>query len=161
MKHKHLKLGLLFLFVFGFSEVKAQQVFPASGGIASGSGGSASYSVGQIVYTTFTSTNGSVAQGVQQPYEISVVTGINEVSMNISMSVFPNPTIGLLTLQISGNNFEKLYYNLIDLHGKLIEKKLLRSSQTELNLNGYPSGTYFLNLSRNNKNVKSFKIIKN
>ena len=49
--------------------MKAQtshQVLSASGGDATGSGGSVAYSVGQIVYTTSTGTTGSVAQGVEQ-----------------------------------------------------------------------------------------------
>jgi hypothetical protein len=45
---------------------------PQAGGEATGSGGSVSYSVGQVVYTTNTGINGSVAQGVQQPYEFQM-----------------------------------------------------------------------------------------
>ncbi|MCB0409870.1 MAG: hypothetical protein KDD29_06595, partial [Flavobacteriales bacterium] len=54
------------------SIVFAQENTVSSGGDALGVGGSASYSVGQVVYTTHTGVNGSIAQGVQQPYEISV-----------------------------------------------------------------------------------------
>ena len=89
---------LIFLsFLFSFS-VKAQtshQVLSASGGDATGSGGSVAYIVGQIVYTTHTGTTGSVSQGVEQAYEISSVS-IKETSLNISMSVFPNPTSDFL-----------------------------------------------------------------
>ena len=56
----------------------AQEVIPTSGGTASGSGGSASYTIGQMIYTTNNGVNGSVSQGIQQPYEISVVSGIEE-----------------------------------------------------------------------------------
>lgn len=161
MKLKLLKSGVILLFGLGFMGVQAQQALPATAGMAKGSSGSVSYSIGQMVYTTNIGTNGSVSQGIQQPYEISVVTGINEVSMNISMSVFPNPTTGLLTLQILENNFGRFYYNLTDLQGKLIETKLLRDSQTQINLNGYSTGTYFLNVTQNSKIIKSFKIIKN
>ncbi|RLD56213.1 MAG: T9SS C-terminal target domain-containing protein, partial [Bacteroidetes bacterium] len=78
-------VALLFL---GLSNLQAQEVIPATGGEASGSGGSASYTVGQVVYTTNTGTNGnSVSQGVQQPYEISVVTGIAEAKdINLEVS---------------------------------------------------------------------------
>ena len=43
--------------------------------------------VGQVVYITSTGINGSVAQGVQQPYEISVITGVNETAINLEMNV--------------------------------------------------------------------------
>ena len=80
MKHKYITLTIVLLTGFGLSEAKAQEAPNASGGNGSGSGGSASYSMGQIVYTTNKGTNGSVAQGIQQPFEISVITAINEAA---------------------------------------------------------------------------------
>jgi hypothetical protein len=90
------KLAFLIVILFlGFSitGLHAQESVNTAGGNASGSGGSVSYSVGQIVYTTNTGDNGTVAQGVQQAYEISAVTGIEEAN-NISLivSAYPNPT---------------------------------------------------------------------
>ena len=67
----------------GFNQVYAQQATTASGGDASGSGGSVAHSVGQTVYTTNTGSNGSVAQGVEQPYEISITTGLAETGINL------------------------------------------------------------------------------
>ncbi len=59
---------------FSMSISSAQEVIPASGGNATGSGGSVSYSAGQVFYSIITGETGSVAEGVRQPYEISVVT---------------------------------------------------------------------------------------
>lgn len=70
MRNKKLKLSALLLLGLGLTGLQAQESVNATGGNASGSGGSASYSVGQVVYTTNTGTNGTVAQGVQQPFEI-------------------------------------------------------------------------------------------
>jgi len=75
MKHKRLKLCALLLFGLGLTGLQAQESVNAAGGNASGSGGTVSYTVGQVVYTTKTGTNGSVAEGVQQAYEISDPTG--------------------------------------------------------------------------------------
>jgi len=86
---------------FGIAlQSSAQKNTVASGGNASGSGGSASYAVGQVVYTTNTGINGSVAQGVQQPYEISTTVGINETTIHLGMSVYPNPTTDYLQLKV-------------------------------------------------------------
>ena len=73
---KKVVLAILIVIV-GFPLI-AQEAIPAAGSNAIGSGGSVSYSVGQVVYTINTGTNGSVAEGVQQPYEISVVVGIEQ-----------------------------------------------------------------------------------
>ena len=71
MKHKKIITSVVFL-LLGLGGLHAQENTTAAGGEATGSGGTASYSVGQVVYTTVTGTNGSVAQGVQHPYEISI-----------------------------------------------------------------------------------------
>ena len=61
-----------------------------------------SYAIRQVVYTINTGTNGSAAQGVQQPYEISVVTAIEEVmDISIEMVVFPNPATDFVKLRIT------------------------------------------------------------
>jgi len=66
-------IALVILLNFGLTKISAQTTVTTSGGNASGSGGSANYTVGQIAYNTNTGANGSGAQGVQQAHEISVV----------------------------------------------------------------------------------------
>ncbi len=50
-------------------QVNGQESVNASGGDAMGVGGSASYSVGQVVYTTIGENGTTVAQGVQQAFQ--------------------------------------------------------------------------------------------
>jgi len=101
MKYKKLKLSVILLLGLGLTGLQAQTSINATDGNASGSGGSVSYSVGQVVYTTNTGTTGSVAQGVQQPFEILVVTGLEEAKgINLSVSAYPNPTTDYLTLEV-------------------------------------------------------------
>jgi hypothetical protein len=143
--------------------MKAQtshQVLSASGGDATGSGGSVAYSVGQIVYTTSTGTTGSVAQGVEQAYEIYSV-GIKETTLNISLSVFPNPTSDFLTLKVEDYNNEALSYNLIDEQGKLILSEQITNQETQVAMSTFARGSYFINIVQTNKKIQAFKIIKN
>jgi hypothetical protein len=143
--------------------MKAQtshQVLSASGGDATGSGGSVAYSVGQIVYTTHLGTTGSVAQGVEQAYEIYSV-GIKETSLNISLSIFPNPTSDFLTLKVEDYNNEALSYNLIDEQGKLILSEQITNQNTQLAMSTLACGAYFINVLQANKKIQTFKIIKN
>jgi|SRR5690554_3243411 len=91
MRYKRFNLAAVFLLGLGLTALKAQESVNATGGDASGEGGSVSYSVGQITFQTHTGTNGSVAQGVQQPFEISVVTAIEEAKgINLSVTAYPN-----------------------------------------------------------------------
>ena len=143
--------------------MKAQtshQVLSASGGDATGSGGSVAYSVGQIVYTTSTGTTGSVAQGVEQAYEIYSV-GIKETALNISLSVFPNPTSDFLTLKVEDYNNETLSFDLLDEQGKLILSEQITNQETQVAMSTLARGSYFINIVQTNKQIQTFKIIKN
>jgi len=160
MKNNKTKLTALLLLGIGFNNGYAQQATTASGGDASGSGGSAAYSVGQIVYTTNTGTTGSVAQGVQQPYEISITTGLAETGINLNLTAYPNPTTNYLMLQI--DNYDKdLSYQLFNISGKLLESNTIVANSTTIKMENYPQATYLLNVMDNNKTIKTFKIIKN
>ena len=159
MINKLLQLTLLLL-GFGLT-AQAQQATTAAGGDATGSGGSAAYSVGQIVYTTHTGTTGSVAQGVQQPYEISVELGIENSFIELDVSAYPNPTTHYLTLHIGNTLSENLHFELCDLGGKLMERRKINSNTETINMENLATATYFLKVSNANNQIKIFKIIKN
>ncbi len=159
MKNNTLFL-LAFLLSFSVQAQTSHQVLSATGGDASGSGGTVAYSVGQIVYTTSTGTSGSVAQGVEQAYEISSV-GIKETALNISLSIFPNPTSDYLTLKVEDYNNEALSYHLIDEQGKLVLNEQITNQDTQVAMITLARGAYFINVLQANKKIQTFKIIKN
>lgn len=165
MTKKRLKLSALFLLGLGLTGIQAQEIhetIPATGGNASGSGGTVSYSVGQIVYTNNTGTNGSVSQGVQQPYEISIVTELEETQgINLSITAFPNPTTDYLTLSIGNFDTKNLSFHLYDINGKMIQECKINVSETKISMTDLPPATYFLKVTENQKEVKTFKIVKN
>ena len=158
---KKTKLIIMFSLISAITGVKAQQGFTAAGGGASGSGGNAAYSVGQIVYTTNTGAGGSVAQGVQQPYEISIVLGLEDHQISLNMKVYPNPTSDFLILNVGNFELSTLNFELFDVSGKLLESKKITSSTETISMENLPSSTYFLKVTSNNEEVKTFKIIKN
>jgi hypothetical protein len=159
MKHKKIKFSVLLLGI-GIT-AQAQQATTATGGNASGSGGAVAYSVGQIVYTTHTGATGSVAQGVQQPYEISIVLGVEDNQISLNMKAYPNPTTDYLTLTIDNIELSTLNFQLFDISGKLIESKKITSTTETIRMENLPSATYFLKVVNNNNKIKTFKIIKN
>lgn len=163
-KHKQIKLICILFLSLWFTVLYAQEAIPAAGGNATGSGGSMSYSVGQDVYTTNTGSNGSVAQGIQQPYEIFVVTGLEEaIGIKLNLSAYPNPATDFLILKVDVStqlNFHSMSYQLFDLSGKLLENKELMSSETSIDMKNLLPSTYLLKVIDKNKEVKTFKIIK-
>ncbi len=164
MRQKQLKIIAVLLLTFGLTGLQAQEVIPATGGNALGSGGSVSFSVGQFVYSTHNGSNGSVALGVQQPYEISVVTGLEETTINLIVTAYPNPTTFFLKLKIealSTLNISSLRYQLYNIQGKLLQSSEIERKETRIDMSNLVPATYFVKVTHENKKIKTFKIIKN
>ena len=163
MRYPRLKLAAVFLLCLGLTEVQAQATIPAAGGNASGSVGRVSYTLGQMVYTAHTGATGSVAQGVQQSYEISVETGLEYTKINLVVSAYPNPTTDYLILTVK--DFElstlPLSFSLYDINGKLLQTEKIEGSETRIVMSGLVSNIYLVKVVQGNKEAKTFKIIKN
>jgi len=154
-------VAVVLLFLFGTAGLQAQESVNTSGGDTSGSGGSVSYSIGQMVYQTHTGTNGSVAEGVQQAYEISVLTGIDVAKqIKLLVSAYPNPTTDYLTLSISEFDISNLSYLMFDMNGKLIQNEKISGSQTSIFMGNLVPASYLVRVIQKNEEVKTFKIIK-
>ena len=153
-----MKNFLTIVFCLSFSFVQAQESVLTTGGNASGSGGSTSYSIGQTSYMVKTGSNTFIAEGVQQPFEISVSLGVDETSINLEMSVYPNPATSFLTLKVE--EIKGLTYQLYDELGRIIKKEKVRENTTQIHLDKLASATYFLSIQNQNKTLKIFKIIK-
>ncbi len=151
---------LFVLFILSFDSF-AQQNTVSSGGDISGSGGSVSFSIGQIDHQTKTSGSGTITEGVQQPYEIMVVTGVENTSVQLSANAYPNPVVDQLVLTIGQTTFSNVFYTLTDVSGKLISERKISDSRTEIQFKELAQGIYFIKVISGNKEVKVFKIIKN
>jgi hypothetical protein len=161
MTYKKTKIST-FLFFNSLLILHAQQTPSSSGGQANGTGGSVNFTIGQIDYTTNAGTNGSVAQGVQQPYEISIVSGIEEANgINLILTAYPNPTSEYVMLKVENYNTQNLSYSLYDINGKLLENKKIDGMETRIVLSDLPNAIYILKVTENKKEIKAFKIVKN
>jgi hypothetical protein len=159
MIHKKTITSVAFL-LLGLGGLYAQETVPATGGDATGIGGSSSYTLGQVVYTNKTGSNGSIGQGVQQPYEISATFGVDLAEINLELLAYPNPTNNALTLNIGNYNNEKLTYQLYDMQGKLFVIRQIVNINTMIGMQDLPMSTYLLSVFDSNSLIKTFRIIK-
>lgn len=168
MLHNRLLLSAILLLGLGFAGLlQAQESINATGGNASGSGGSSSYSIGQVVYTTNTAINGSLTHGAQQPFEISVITTLEVAyDKNYKVSVYPNPTNDYLIMEMKSSRLSNLHYQLYEINGKLLQNEKVTSNQTRIDMSNLVPATYILKLLiitqdiASQREVKSFKINK-
>ena len=162
--------GILFLGLGLTTALHAQEHINATGQDATGSGGSVSYSVGQVVYTSNTATNASMTQGVQQPYEIFVVAGLEEAEgITLSVLAYPNPTTDDLIIETHYNasQSDAVQYSasLYDIQGKLLKETTIVGNQGHLTMSNLAPSTYYVKVwskraAGAKKEVKTFKIIK-
>ena len=142
----------------------AQSDIVTSGGTATGAGGSATYTVGQIAVQRASTSNGSyfIIEGVQQPYEIQVV-GINEYpGIALQAIVYPNPTQHFVQLRITNYEIpaEGLTAQLFDANGKFLHEYRITDMETKMDLEIYPTATYQLRVMNGNHLLKTFKVVK-
>ena len=154
-----MKKILLFL-LFNISYLSAQQSINSSGGNGSGTGGSFSYTVGQIDYVAATGTNGSISQGVQQPYEFFTLGTNDYPTILLQAVVYPNPTTENVNLVVSNYSLENLEFELYDITGKTILLQKITTAETSISMENLSTGNYFVVVNENNKKLKTFKIIK-
>lgn len=161
MKNKNPILMALLLMLC--VSIQAQVSNNTCGGHAIGDGGNSSYSVGQLVTSTHSSSYGTISEGVQQPFEILVVNGIENHSVILGINAYPNPVTNYLVLniddnQLSNNNY-KIAINNID--GKTIRYQTIDHQETQIDMQNQPAGVYLLNITSQDQQIKTFKIIKN
>ena len=156
-----MRYTFILLLICGSFNLSAQNNNVSSGGQASSSAGSVSYSVGQIAYSSLSGTNGSLIQGVQQPYEISIITSINDLTTDIKAQVYPNPTTDQLILSVGTEDYKNLRFVLVDLQGKVLKTDRIINPTSTLDVSKFSNGTYFLRVLSKNKQIKTFQIVKN
>jgi hypothetical protein len=137
----------------------AQQVVSTAGSTLGNSTGSISYTIGESVAQTLTQGDKTLTQGFHQT-TISLSTISELEDLGFSISVFPNPTSNVLTLTLTKENVSGLQYLIFDINGKLISQKNLESAETNVPVDQLIVGFYIIKIQAGNKELKTFKIIK-
>ena len=163
MKTKNIIRNLLLIALTGCSTSKllAQQGTNTGGTEAKGDGGAASITVGQVDYISLKGAGGTISQGVQQAYSIEVLQGIEVAAINLSATVYPNPSSDFVMLSIDNMKLLDMSYAVYDFEGKLLGKQTITEDITKINLITFNKGIYLIKISEKNNEVKTFKIVKN
>ncbi|NND63917.1 MAG: T9SS type A sorting domain-containing protein [Flavobacteriaceae bacterium] len=160
MKQKSLYNLFLIFLCFGTTAMLGQSNVTPTGGEGTGSGGSLSYSVGQIDYIEASGSGGTANLGLQQPYEIFVLGTDDYPNISVEITAYPNPTISNVNIRLDSSQFENLNYQLFDINGRLLSKERISDHTTEVTMDELSSAVYLLHVFDNYSLLKSFKIIK-
>ena len=152
---------LLVILIFYMSSSLAQDAISAAGGDATGSGGSAAFTVGQILFSSSSGASGEVFQGVQQPYEIMVISGLDQFEdLDLIISTYPNPVTDLLILKVESLKWNDLNFQIYNSDGRVVVSDKLLNTETNIDMSHLAPGAYILQVIMEKEAVKTFKIIK-
>jgi hypothetical protein len=151
---------VLSFLVIGLTSLYAQQVVASGAGNADGTGGTVTYSVGQVVWATKTGAGGTITEGVQQPCEILFFYGIEEEGITVGYSVYPNPATTFIKLKIEKDNLQHYRYGLTDMKGEEMASGSVTDQVTTIPLEKLAAGNYFLLLLKDESLLTVYKVIK-
>lgn len=115
-----------------------------------------SFSVGEPVISTFTSTGLVLTQGFHQTRLRSGVPVVNQPE--IQMAVFPNPVKDRLMLQIE--NPLQFEYQVHDTRGRIIFRGEILGERTEIDFSGLAPAVYLLSVTNYESKLRIFQIVK-
>ena len=150
--------NILFAFSF-YSQNLDHFVIGTDGGYAGNNQFSLSYTIGEIVTELGNDSvnNIDLTQGFQQAY-ISIVSTENHIA-EIDISVFPNPAVNYLNVNISDLSKVKSYA-MYDMSGKLLLQQEIISNQFEVSFSNFSSGNYLLIFKNDQQKLKTLKVQK-
>jgi hypothetical protein len=161
MKNKNLIkkyiIPLVVLLSFGFSSF-GQNALSTTGGQFKSTGGSTSFTVGQVAYVLKKGTGSYLNEGVQQVYT-KKTTPIEELVYLKEVQLYPNPTQETFNLIISTKEDVQIRYTIMDYLGKEIRNGNILSEKSEISLRDLPAGNYFISLKSKKEN-RIFQIVK-
>ena len=135
---------------------QAHDLVSASGASFQNSSGYISFSIGEPITSTLTSSSAILTQGFMQT---RLRTGVPVISQpEIQMSVFPNPVKDLLIMQIGDpQGFD---YMLYDVRGSLIERSQVLDERTDIDFRVLAPAVYILRVTNHKEEVRLFQIVK-
>lgn len=157
---------LFVLFLTGTGTTTAQQVVSTAGDYTGNSAVQMSWTIGEVVTTTVNSEDNILTQGFHQS-RITITAIDKLIDLGFGISAFPNPASESVILRFDhmpdkqtdwlGKDY---YFQLYDLSGKLLIYKHIEDMETVILMASFIPSTYFLKIIKNNKEIRTFKIIK-
>lgn len=118
-------------------------------------------------FVTITATDdGSPVQSasrtivIRSHYDASVATGITENNISELISIYPNPSNGMLTVNHHLDQNSNPVISLVDVIGKTVLSASLTNNIQTLDINNLPQGIYFATITSKEGKSKTMKIVK-
>lgn len=160
-----MKIGLLLIIFFSFQLINGQSLEPkviaASGAYITSVSCSMTWTLGEVMTDTYTSSGNFLTQGFNQP-DTDFATAVVNLFHTENILVYPNPAINYIIIDLKnvpGNHIIYIYNTL----GQMLLQENIRAGQEQLEIpiNEFANGLYLINIKNPESNLSSsFKVIK-
>ena len=169
MRHKRLKLCALLLLGLGLTSLQAQTLY-----VRQNTGSQTAIALDVVQKITFSTGNLNVRKtdnsfvsyvlsGLRYLTFKDFSTAINEQQFqigNANLRIYPNPVIGVLSIDLTNTNNEEGNICVLGFDGKVLQTQMVQSrGVVTINLSHLSQGIYFLRYSGADE-IKIVKIIK-
>ncbi|MCB9033297.1 MAG: T9SS type A sorting domain-containing protein [Chitinophagales bacterium] len=155
--------NILFIIIFLFT-IKAytQEVIATTGNHYSNTNYSMSFTIGEPIITTYTTSNIIMTQGFHQTKLTDIASFIKNFYSDATISVFPNPAVNSVQINLKSDKLIQYKTNVYDISGKLIyQTALLNATQQQIEVSHWSVGTYIIQVvDDKNQALATAKIIK-
>lgn len=160
--HKILIINVFILFnvIVLCNYTFGQSSLNTTGGTSAGNQGSVTYSIGQVFYQHYQSSSGRLAQGVQHPYEIFILTGVNETDIDLRILSYPNPARDFVVIEIKKDFPKDMYVQIFDISGRWVMTQPIIENYIKIDIQDIHSAALIMLVYSGDDLLKSFKIIK-
>jgi hypothetical protein len=161
-----MKFQIKILYIILFTGIGINTAYPqyntiSGGSTGSGSLGNSSFTIGQVFHVTLTNKIANNSKVIRQALKVSAFKNENLSDILLDVTVFPNPTSANVVVKITNVPFDEFDFLLYDLSGRMIMKQKVKSNETVILMDKLVGGMYVLKVNRNNRELQTFKIIKN
>lgn len=128
-------------------------------------GASVTYTPAATAIYTVTGTGANGCKNTTNvTVNVSICTGINALSNNNGFSLYPNPTSGILILKMNNAQTTQVAIEVMDAAGKVVLNNEFifsdKANSTEINLEKFANGIYFIKLVTENKTTQTIRVVK-
>lgn len=137
---------------------RAQQVVAGGGGHHANAANAITYTIGEPVIATVSAAGSTLTQGFNQPWA-DIGTLVDDLHGDgPAINVYPNPVRHTLHIALDTPT-EGQRYSLHDAAGRLVTDGRISSTITDIDMEPYSSGSYFLRvLGPADSNERTFQI---
>lgn len=152
--------GILTLLLLFAATISAQQAISAAGTHATGTNVQLSWTVGEVMVSTFTGSSAILSQGLHQGK--LTITAIEPVILTgVSVKTYPNPVNDKLNIGFSNFVENKYSFSITDGNSRIIQTGTAVENPQSVDMTSFAQGVYFLKVEAvSEKQSQIFKIIK-